>query len=1073
MGSYSDDILDFQTADEPLGRRLIPHIIDKASAIKPDAECFQVPRSGEPADGWQVVTWKQYAGVIDGIAKRIVEVCGPAAKGEFPVISYIGPNDARYVAFLVSAVKAGYQAFFISPRNSPEGQLHLLQSVDCKIVSTPSLTLGMIKPWLAARPSMKIIEIPPLEELISQASTVPPFPYNRTFEEGRWDPLCTLHSSGTTGMPKPIIVRQGAMALRDGQQMLETWKGKRHVFDLLGDEVQRLFLPVPLFHAGALYTFIGLNIFQNMPSIFGIGGKFPSGEFMTECLENMDASGASLAPFILETMMNDERALKQLSKLKIVIYGGGSLNQEAGEALKARGVSLLNVIASTEASTPPSYEVDTPELWNYFHINPNETGVEWRPQSGEEDVYELVFVKTDRCTHVNQSVFYIFPEATEYATSDLFRKHPTVPDHWLYQGRADNIIVFSNGEKLNPISIEEGVGRSELLKSALVVGQAKFQPAMILDPITHPKNDAETRKLVNDVWPFVVKMNKETVGHGQILKSLIGVSNPGKPFPLTAKGTIKRQAAAKLYEDEINQLYENNSKPLSLEAPHLDVSSEEALTQSILDVFDTRIGSTCLDENADFYAAGIDSLQMILAARLLRGGIEASGLTFDVELIKPSTIYGNPTPRRLARYILSSANSSDDADARVISAMQQLLDKYSQDFTPGTTVGKTPRFRDAQTVVLTGSTGTFGCYLLHDLLQDPTVSRVICLNRSEGGGRQRQPTLMAARGLTTDLAVKAEFFRIDVTKPDLGLAPSALETILESADHIIHAAWAVNFNVSVESMEPHVAGVRHIIDMAVRCKKRVNVATTSSAGAFDRWDVATKGPAVPEETLDDLMIASNGYCQSKILGNILLEKGARIGGFDATIARIGQIAGPLGEKGFWNKNELFPSLVESSIELGALPKGVGLLNRVDWLPLEVASRTILDTVIVAEEGFDDAEGRGHVRIVHCANPAATTFDQLTPAIQEFFGTDRISEVLGFKEWIEKLEARALEDPASVARLPAFKLIDTFRSVLVPEGEERQPVYLETTRTKERSQALRDAGPVTTEMMKHWCAQWRL
>lgn len=80
---------------------------------------------------------------------------------------------------------------------------------------------------------------------------------------------------------------------------------------------------VPLFHAGALYTFIGLNIFQNMPSIFGIGGKFPSGEFMTECLENMEASGASLAPFILETMVNDERALKQLAKLNIVIYGGG------------------------------------------------------------------------------------------------------------------------------------------------------------------------------------------------------------------------------------------------------------------------------------------------------------------------------------------------------------------------------------------------------------------------------------------------------------------------------------------------------------------------------------------------------------------------------------------------------------------------------------------------------------------------------------------------------------------------------------------------------------------------------
>jgi hypothetical protein len=120
MGSYFQALSDFQTADEPIGRRLIPHIIDKAAATKPDEECFQIPRSSEPTDGWQIVTWKQYAGVIDGIAQRIVEVCGPAAKGEFPVISYIGPNDARYVVSNFSS------AFMTSSHNSADdGRLSL------------------------------------------------------------------------------------------------------------------------------------------------------------------------------------------------------------------------------------------------------------------------------------------------------------------------------------------------------------------------------------------------------------------------------------------------------------------------------------------------------------------------------------------------------------------------------------------------------------------------------------------------------------------------------------------------------------------------------------------------------------------------------------------------------------------------------------------------------------------------------------------------------------------------------------------------------------------------------------
>lgn len=86
-----------QTADDPLGRRLIPHIIDKNAATQPDAECFQVPRSAEPRDGWGIVSWKQFADAIDTIAHGIVRECGPAPKGEFPTIAYIGPNDARYV----------------------------------------------------------------------------------------------------------------------------------------------------------------------------------------------------------------------------------------------------------------------------------------------------------------------------------------------------------------------------------------------------------------------------------------------------------------------------------------------------------------------------------------------------------------------------------------------------------------------------------------------------------------------------------------------------------------------------------------------------------------------------------------------------------------------------------------------------------------------------------------------------------------------------------------------------------------------------------------------------------------
>lgn len=98
---------------------------------------------------------------------------------------------------------------------------------------------------------MKVIEIESLGILLSKKNNVEKFLYHRTYDEAKWEPLCTLHSSGTTGMPKPIVVRHGAMGLRDGQQKMDLWRGKRHVFDLLEEKLERLFLPGE--HPGAFF----------------------------------------------------------------------------------------------------------------------------------------------------------------------------------------------------------------------------------------------------------------------------------------------------------------------------------------------------------------------------------------------------------------------------------------------------------------------------------------------------------------------------------------------------------------------------------------------------------------------------------------------------------------------------------------------------------------------------------------------------------------------------------------------------------------------------------------------------
>lgn len=88
------------TARNTYGERLLPHIVDDNATQKPDAEWISIPNSSNPKDGWRVITWKEFANAVNACCQRIIAEVGEAPKNEFPTITYIGPNDARYFVSL-------------------------------------------------------------------------------------------------------------------------------------------------------------------------------------------------------------------------------------------------------------------------------------------------------------------------------------------------------------------------------------------------------------------------------------------------------------------------------------------------------------------------------------------------------------------------------------------------------------------------------------------------------------------------------------------------------------------------------------------------------------------------------------------------------------------------------------------------------------------------------------------------------------------------------------------------------------------------------------------------------------
>ena len=121
--------------------------------------------------------------------------------------------------------------------------------------------------------------------------------------------------------------------------------------------------------------------------------------------------------------------------------------------------------------------------------------------------------------------------------------------------------------------------------------------------------------------------------------------------------------------------------------------------------------------------------------------------------------------------------------------------------------------------------------------------------------------------------------------------------------------WQVDFNLSLESFEPHVAGVRNLIDLSRQSSRKPPILFTSSVSTLGHWPAKHPGEKVPERAFHDFGIPMPmGYGESKYVAERLLELAAEEFGVSAAICRVGQLAGPVKKGGMWSKQEWLPSV---------------------------------------------------------------------------------------------------------------------------------------------------------------------
>jgi nucleoside-diphosphate-sugar epimerase len=409
------------------------------------------------------------------------------------------------------------------------------------------------------------------------------------------------------------------------------------------------------------------------------------------------------------------------------------------------------------------------------------------------------------------------------------------------------------------------------------------------------------------------------------MKDRVGLASQSKPFHLTAKGTIKRRMIVNNYADEIDALY--------VDADQTDVDQiPKDATQPEISTYVTtalcgllEIGE--FDENADIFASGLDSLQTLRLGQILQASLKSARPDLGVAFSSPQ-LYSLPTIAQLAEYIYGILQGQDSAPATTVvetdsdreTRIAGLVGKYSEGF------------GQDHAVILTGSTGSLGSYLLSELLRDFSVTKIYCLNRSEdAAGRQLQS--LREKGLTTleQFPRRVEFIQAQFGAEKLGLDEAKYEEMLREVDTIIHNAWKVNFNHRVEAFEqPHIEGVRRLVEFSVASEKTAHIHFISSISTIEGYN---KGPSIPEEIFDEpSSVLRQGYGESKHVSERICAMASAKCGVPTSIHRVGQIGGPTTELGMWNKQEWVPSLVAASKTIKQIPNSLGSVS-VQWVPV--------------------------------------------------------------------------------------------------------------------------------------------
>jgi hypothetical protein len=549
--------------------QLIPTLLDETAALNPDKPFAEIPISPTGYDlGIRKVTYRKLANAVNAISHWITNTLGPGER--FPTISYLGPNDLSHNVVLLASIKAGYKLLLTSPRYGTIGQARLMKETQCNHLLISSASPSDPATAIAAEHgNLHIWTLPDLADLYDIECN---FVYSKTYAQAKTEPLVVIHTSGTSGFPKPILWthefgysfgRQRQLQPPTGFELLDTYMTETRMLSMC-----------PPFHAGLLFASLFLTFYSGNTIIYPPAGLPATIATAAEVVTNSSPSVDCLflLPVHMDELGSDAAMVEFMVRggVQTVVWAGGSVMQSSIDTVSTR-LRLFTCLGSTETGMWPSISHledggggDTQKDLTSLCFHPK-ANIEFRHQT--DDLYSAVFVRNSDPEEI-QSIFCVFPDLDEFDTKDLFRHVSGTGQErfWTHHGRSDDLQMFHSGGKWHPVMTERRIlaEHQDLIREILIIGTGLDKAVVLLEPTAKLRLElgdegATTAKdmdgeSLGQIWLTIQKINKDLPVYARVGRSQIIVTDVARPMLRTGKGNVQRKQTVKEYEREIQSV---------------------------------------------------------------------------------------------------------------------------------------------------------------------------------------------------------------------------------------------------------------------------------------------------------------------------------------------------------------------------------------------------------------------------------------------------------------------------------------------------------------------------------------